>query len=179
MLYTMLTRASLVIRVSLVLFALKGTYPNLVVGQVVPSQNSLTVENAPKVSQALIDEANSVHNSLILGVRDSFLLRYKQDTVWGTENSAFIEDALSNDKFMRHSTRIDTTVNFRKNDAFIEIHIAFRDIYYLGNDKFTRFRLNVAFYGEEHTDRYARRLTFHSSEVKSQSNWHRHRTWSE
>ena len=119
-------------------------------------------------------ETYMVHKELITGKIGPTLELYLKDTVGAdSSNLRFIKEAFACEEFRQHSTRIDT----QKTTGVIPIKfttmVAFRDIHYLGNDMFRRYRVNVSIQWDEKFQIVRRKLAFVARDIKSREHWTR------
>lgn len=134
---------------------------------------SIKDDKFPKV---LIDEALQGHNELIKGEVGDVLSKFKNDSLKAKWNEERIEALLASEEFRFHSARIDTqyAVLLEPNNLVMH-HIYFRDICYVGNNKFKRFRITFAYLCTRGTEFkiIERELSMGIREVPSQKVWGR------
>ena len=119
-------------------------------------------------------EAFQVHKELINGKVGPTLKLYLADTlVADTFNLRNVNEALASEQFRTHSTRIDTQSTVGTTPVKFTTMVAFRDIYYLGNDMFRRFRVNVSIQWDEKFNIVNRSVSFVPRDVKSRERWTR------
>jgi len=123
-------------------------------------------------------ETYMVHKELISGKIGPTLELYLKDTLGAdTANLRYIKEAFACEPFRQHSTRIDT----QKTTGVIPIKfttmVAFRNIHYLGNDMFRRYRVNVSIQWDEKFQIIRRKLAFTPRDVKSRAKWDRAAWW--
>ncbi|MBI1288908.1 MAG: hypothetical protein GC178_15175 [Flavobacteriales bacterium] len=125
-------------------------------------------------------EAYQVHKELISGKVGPTLEMYLVDTLNAdSSNLQYINEALASEQFKQHSARIDTHVTFGGTTPVnFTTMVAFRDIFYLGNDMFRRFMVNVSIHWDEKFQVTRREVHFIPRDVKSRESWTRGDWWS-
>jgi len=123
-------------------------------------------------------EAYQVHKELIEGKVGSTLKLFLVDTlIADTINLQNINEALASEQFKQHSTRIDTQVTVGVFPVKFTTMVAFRDIHYLGNNIFRRYRVNISIQWNEKFQIVRRQVTFGHREIKSRQHWTRGAWW--
>lgn len=125
-------------------------------------------------------DAHTVHACLIDGKAEGCLEGFLNDSLWADQNRLYIDSALNSVDFRKHTTRIDTSYSIGRENGRYECNIAFRDIHYLGGNKFLQFRLNVRFVylQNENGIRMIYRNVFLSrKQISNQTTWTRKVVW--
>lgn len=129
-----------------------------------------------RVPMELITEALKGHSELVGGVIGDGLAKFVNDSISGKWNTEVISTILSSDDFRQHSTRIDTMYQMElEPDNQVKHYVVFRDVHYLGNNRFKSFRTCFTYYctREEELRIIKRILTFAPKEIGNQIRWHR------
>ncbi len=128
------------------------------------------------VPKELVSEAYGVHRELIHGESDTLLKLFQLDSIWGTENTQYIREARNDVRFTHHSARIDTSkaVGNHNSPKDMAAYISFRDIFYLGNNKFRSYKITVCYYGAWKSTNVTRQITINSGIVNSREIWSRY-----
>jgi hypothetical protein len=142
-------------------------------GYAQPADRFVFSEMVPEV---LVTQAYEVHRELIHGDSDSILKLFMLDTIWGKENTQYIREARNDVRFTHHSARIDTSrhVGNHNSPKDMAAYISFRDIFYLGDNKFRSYKITVCYYGAWKSTNVTRQITIYSGIVNSREIWSRY-----
>ena len=90
-------------------------------------------------------EAYKIRNDLIRGVMSPEVLALITDTLNGSPypNRPIVEKLLNDDNFRYNSARIDTSITVGVKPKMVT-SVRFRDIYYLGNNQFQEYVLQIS-----------------------------------
>ena len=136
---------------------------------------SLSIRNE-SVPKELISESLNGHADLIRGETNGALKKFKEDSLSGKWNESEINEILASEEFRNHSARIDTQYAMELlEEGRVLHHVAFRDIYYLGRDRFVQFRTNFSFLCERGNNLKVlkRKIVFGPKEISTQKSWGR------
>lgn len=124
----------------------------------------------------LVNEALKGHDELIKGTISQVLSDFIDDSLLGTWNEDEIRMILSTEEFRFHSTRIDTTYAMElETNNQVKHYIVFRDIHYIGNNRFMQFRTCFTYFcnrGQE-VAVIKKKITFGRKEITNQRTWGR------
>ena len=119
-------------------------------------------------------EAYKIHNDLIKGLMSPEVLALLVDSsnISPYPNRQVVEELQNDDQFRFHSARIDTSVAMGATPYFTAIR--FRDIYYLGNNQFREYFIQISIgWNPENLKTTGRSISFYTFDVPSRKAWGR------
>ena len=121
-------------------------------------------------------EAEGLHKELVVGTEGVYSKQFTMDVEGDSthrQNALTITEILQDNQFRHNATRIDTLITIGTFPSKYTTELVFRNIRYVGNHKFLRYRLRVAYTWSSEMKTINRSVSMSTKVISSRKRWDR------